>query len=192
MNAYRKEGTHEKSYATANGILMLLLLIGMIGAIATGLFTMRQAFVWPAIALAIGAAFVAGGFFMLQPNEAGVLSLFGAYLGTDRTPGLRWTLPWNGRKRLSVRARNHNVDTLKVNDKRGNTVEIAAVVVWRVEDTAQALFDVEDYESYVQVQSEAAIRSIASVYAYDHGEEHEVTLRGGGDDVAHAMKKELE
>jgi regulator of protease activity HflC (stomatin/prohibitin superfamily) len=94
--------------------------------------------------------------------------------------------------KLSLRAHNFNSDTLKVNDKRGNPVEIGAVVVWRVEDTAQAVFDVEDYESYVQVQSESAIRGIASLYAYDHGEEQELTLRGGGDEVAHALKKELE
>jgi regulator of protease activity HflC (stomatin/prohibitin superfamily) len=94
--------------------------------------------------------------------------------------------------KLSLRAHNFNSETLKVNDKRGNPVEIAAVVVWRVEDTAQAVFDVEDYESYIHVQSEAAIRSIASLYSYDHGEENELTLRGGGDEVAHALKKELE
>ena len=94
--------------------------------------------------------------------------------------------------KLSLRAHNFNSETLKVNDKRGNPVEIAAVVVWRVEDTAQAVFDVEDYESYVQVQSESAIRSIASLYAYDHGEEHELTLRGGGDEVAQELEKELE
>jgi regulator of protease activity HflC (stomatin/prohibitin superfamily) len=94
--------------------------------------------------------------------------------------------------KLSLRAHNFNSETLKVNDKRGNPVEIAAVVVWRVEDTAQAVFDVEDYESYVQVQSESAIRSIASLYAYDHGEEHEPTLRGGGDEISLELKKELE
>ncbi|MGQ0428951.1 MAG: SPFH domain-containing protein [Gammaproteobacteria bacterium] len=94
--------------------------------------------------------------------------------------------------KLSLRVHNFSSEKLKVNDKRGNPVEIAAVVVWRVENTAQAAFDVEDYESYVQVQSESAIRSIASLYAYDHGEEHEVTLRGGGDNVAHALNKELE
>jgi len=93
--------------------------------------------------------------------------------------------------KISLRAHNFNSDKLKVNDKRGNPVEIAAVVVWRVDDTAQAAFDVEDYESYVQVQSEAAIRSVASNYAYDHGEEQEVTLRGGGDEVALELKKEL-
>ena len=93
--------------------------------------------------------------------------------------------------KLSLRAHNFNSEKLKVNDKRGNPVEIAAVIVWRVEDTAQAVFDVEDYESYVQVQSESAIRGIASEYAYDHAEVNEVTLRGGGDEVAHALKKEL-
>jgi regulator of protease activity HflC (stomatin/prohibitin superfamily) len=93
---------------------------------------------------------------------------------------------------ISLRAHNFNSDKLKVNDKRGNPVEIAAVVVWRVDDTAQAAFDVEDYESYVTVQSESAIRSIASAYAYDHGEEHEITLRGGGDEIALELKKELE
>ena len=93
---------------------------------------------------------------------------------------------------ISLRARNFNSDKLKVNDKRGNPVEIAAVIVWRVEDTAQAAFDVEDFESYVTVQSESAIRYIASAYAYDYGEEDEVTLRGGGDEVSHELKKELE
>jgi regulator of protease activity HflC (stomatin/prohibitin superfamily) len=94
--------------------------------------------------------------------------------------------------KLSLRVHNFSSQTLKVNDKRGNPVEIAAVVVWRVDDTAQAVFDVEDYESYVQVQSESAIRSIASLYSYDHGEENELTLRSGGDEVAHELKKELE
>ena len=94
MTAYRKEATHEQSYATANGIAMLLLLIGMIAGLVAGILTLRQGFIWPAIGLGIASAFVSGGFFMLQPNEAGVLTLFGDYLGTDRTPGLRWTLPW--------------------------------------------------------------------------------------------------
>src|SRR5688572_24086801 len=157
------------------------------------------------------------GFFTLEPNEARVLILFGAYKGTVRTSGFHWANPLYARSRgtasapelpvakklfegarqprpktkLSLRVHNFNSETLKVNDKRGNPVEIAAVVVWRVEDTAQAVFDVEDYESYVQVQSESGIRSIASLYAYDHGEDHELTLRSGGDEVAHALTKEL-
>jgi regulator of protease activity HflC (stomatin/prohibitin superfamily) len=169
--------------------------------------------------------FLCFGFFTLEPNEARVLILFGAYKGTVRRSGFHWANPLYARNRgavpgstpmpkkvklgplsvsdgtltqpklktkLSLRVHNFNSETLKVNDKRGNPVEIAAVVVWRVEDTAQAVFDVEDYESYVQVQSESAIRGIASLYAYDHGENHEVTLRSGGDEVAHELRKELE
>ena len=121
---------------------------------------------------------------------------FGDYLGTERRPGLRWTLPWNIRKRVSARARNHNIDTLKVNDKRGNPVEIGAVVVWRVEDTAQALFDVEDFENFVKVQSESALRHVATRYNYDSGEDHdestEITLRAGADVVADALRNELQ
>jgi regulator of protease activity HflC (stomatin/prohibitin superfamily) len=112
--------------------------------------------------------------------------------GTRIGPGASGIIYKPLKATISLRARNFNSDKLKVNDKRGNPVEIAAVIVWRVEDTAQAAFDVEDFESYVTVQSEAAIRSVASAYAYDHGEEDEVTLRGGGDEVAHELKKELE
>ena len=111
----------------------------------------------------------------------------GALSVSDGSTGSRPKL----KTKLSLRAHNFNSERLKVNDKRGNPVEIAAVIVWRVEDTAQAVFDVEDYESYVQVQSESAIRGIASEYAYDHAEDNEVTLRGGGDEVAHALKNEL-
>jgi regulator of protease activity HflC (stomatin/prohibitin superfamily) len=194
MSAYRREGTHERSVATMNGIAMLLLLLALAAALAVGLGVLRQAFVWPAIGLVVAIGFIAGGFFMLQPNEAGVLTLFGDYLGTDRAPGLRWTLPWNMRKRVSVRARNHNVEMLKVNDKRGNPVEIAAVVVWRVEDTGQAMFDVDDFEHFVRVQSESALRHVATRYDYDEGADHEpgeVTLRGGADTVAEALRGEL-
>jgi regulator of protease activity HflC (stomatin/prohibitin superfamily) len=147
----------------------------------------------------------------LQPNEARVLILFGAYRGTVRDSGFWWANPFYSRSRtssvsgtslkalaannsskISLRVRNFNSEKLKVNDKRGNPVEIAAVVVWRVEDTAKAVFDVDDYESYVHIQSEAAIRHIASIYAYDHGEEHEPTLRESTDEVAAGLKKELQ
>ena len=192
MSAYRKEGSIEKTYVTANGIAMLLLLIALVAAEIAGILVLKRAFVWPAIGVAIAIAFVAPGFFMLQPNQAVVLTLFGEYLGTDRAPGLRWTLPWNLRKKLSVRARNHNIDQLKVNDKRGNPVEIAAVVVWRVEDTAQALFDVEDYENFVKVQAEAAIRHVASEYPYDHIEDEGPSLRANADDVTATLQSELQ
>jgi regulator of protease activity HflC (stomatin/prohibitin superfamily) len=122
--------------------------------------------------------------------------LFGDYAGTDRNAGLRWYWPWYSRKKVSLRARNLNGERLKVNDKRGNPIEIAAVVVWRVEDTAQALFDVEDFEVYIHLQSESALRHLASNYNYDEGEEHdgakEITLRAGADTVAEALQQELQ
>jgi regulator of protease activity HflC (stomatin/prohibitin superfamily) len=178
--------------------------------------------------LAFAGLVIIGGYFTLQPNQARVLILFGAYKGTVRSSGFHWANPFYSRSRgispqkesssgegdprnrsarrrsagalgiqwlatkLSLRAHNFSSDALKVNDKRGNPVEIAAVVVWRVENTAQAVFDVEDYTSYVEIQSESAIRSIASRYAYDQGEEHEITLRGGADEVALALKEELQ
>jgi regulator of protease activity HflC (stomatin/prohibitin superfamily) len=195
MSTYRKEGTFEKPYLTMNGIAALLLLVALIVAEIAGVIVMHAAFARIAVVIALAIVFIGAGFFMLQPNEAGVLTLFGDYLGTERKPGLRWTWPWNIRKRVSVRARNQNIETLKVNDKRGNPVEIGAVVVWRVQDTAQALFDVEDFENFVRVQSESALRHTATRYNYDFGEEHEaneVTLRAGADVVADALREELQ
>jgi regulator of protease activity HflC (stomatin/prohibitin superfamily) len=192
MNEYRKQGTFEAPVFSVNGIAMLMLLLAL-GVVEV--FLARAAAPVPIIVVGVAIVFVALGFYMLQPNMAGVLTLFGAYVGTDRTPGLRWTLPWNARRRMSVRARNHNVETLKVNDKRGNPVEIAAVVVWRVEDTATALFDVDDFEQFVRVQSESALRHVASRYNYDTGEDHEmhdVTLREGADVIVEALREELQ
>ena len=194
MTPYRKsEGNFERPYLTLNGIAILLLVIGLIVLEALAIAAIRNPVIIGANAIAI--VFLSLGFFMLQPNEAGVLTLFGAYLGTERTPGLRWTWPWNLRKRVSVRVRNHAVDTLKVNDKRGNPIDIGAVVVWRVQDTAQALFDVDDFEQFVHVQSESALRHVASRYNYDNAEDHEkheVTLRAGADVVAEALRDELQ
>ncbi len=132
------------------------------------------------------------GHFTLQPNEARVLILFGAYKGTARESGFHWTNPFYTKRKVSLRSRNLNGEKLKVNDKRGNPIEIAAVVVWRVEDTAQAIFDVEDYEHYVKIQSESAVRHLANSYAYDQGEEHEITLRSSADEVSAALKVELQ
>jgi regulator of protease activity HflC (stomatin/prohibitin superfamily) len=132
------------------------------------------------------------GHFTLQPNEARVLILFGAYKGTVRQSGFHWTNPLYSKPQVSLRSRNLNGEKLKVNDKRGNPIEIAAVVVWRVDDTAQALFDVQDYEQYVRIQSESAVRHLANSFAYDHGEDNEITLRSGADEVAAALKQELQ
>jgi regulator of protease activity HflC (stomatin/prohibitin superfamily) len=133
-----------------------------------------------------------GGFYMLQPNEAAVITLFGDYRGSDRSTGLRWVWPWMIRKKLSIRVNNFTSDRIKVNDLRGNPIEIAANVVWRVSDTAQAMFDVADYRKFIEVQIESAIRTIGSKYPYDDIEHKEVTLRGDHDVVNAELETELQ
>ncbi len=138
--------------------------------------------------------FILAGLYMLQPNEAAILTLFGRYAGTDRAEGLRWANPLCMKRKISLRSRNLNAPTLKVNDKRGNPVEISAVVVWRVDDTAQAVFNVDDFDNYVRVQAEAALRHLATQFAYDEGEDlapGETTLRSGPAAVQ-ALKTELQ
>ncbi len=132
------------------------------------------------------------GFFTLQPNESAVLLLFGSYKGTVRTPGFHWANPFYSKMKVSLRTRNFNSDKLKVNDQRGNPTEIAAVVVWRVEDTAQACFEVDDYKDYVRIQSESALRHLATRYPYDTVVENELSLRGSTDEVSNALKVELQ
>ena len=175
----------------ALGVLLVLVIVALAGTrslpFVGGILTV--------VVLLVGAILCFVGLYMLQPNEAAILTLFGAYRGTDRSAGLRWVNPFYSRRKISLRARNQNSPTLKVNDKRGNPVEIGAAVVWRVRDTAKAVFEVEDFETYVAVQSEAALRHLASMYNYDEGEDHgvrEITLRGGLDDVAQALKDELQ
>src|ERR1043166_3402176 len=239
MNANTvKSANDERQAGAVNGWLMLFvnfaLLMGgavwLVRIIVSAASRHDPTALWwliAAILLEVLGIILLFGHFTLQPNEARVLILFGAYRGTVRTSGFWWAHPFYARVRariplppgsvsqetvkaaaakgmgstflyrnlnakISLRARNFNSEKLKVNDKRGNPVEIAAVVVWRVEDTAKAAFDVDDYESYVHIQSESAIRHIASLYAYDRGEEHEPTLRESADEVAAAMKKELQ
>jgi regulator of protease activity HflC (stomatin/prohibitin superfamily) len=132
------------------------------------------------------------GHFTLQPNGACALVMFGDYRGTVRQSGFYWTNPFMTKLKISLRARNMETQKLKVNDKRGNPIEIAAVVVWRVEDTAQALFDVDNYLEFVKIQCETAVRHLANSYAYDHGEEGEITLRSGVDEVSAALCRELQ
>jgi regulator of protease activity HflC (stomatin/prohibitin superfamily) len=145
-------------------------------------------FVLPSILLAI-LSFV--GLFTVQPNQGVVLVLFGTYVGSAKKNGWWWTNPFVTRKRISLRARNLNGQTLKVNDNHGNPVEIAAIVVWRVRDTAQAVFDVDDYERYVNVQSETAVRHLASQYPYDEYESDAISLRGSTDKVSEFLAQEL-
>ena len=150
---------------------------------------------WPWIKAAItllAGILLSVGFFVLQPNQAGALVLFGHYQGTVKENGFCWRNPFTSVKKISLRARNLNGEKLKVNDKVGNPIEIAAVVVWKVQNTAEALFDVDDYEDYVSVQSEAAVRHLAGRYPYDSHEGDEVSLRGGTDEVNVELTKELQ
>ncbi|MGB7745919.1 MAG: SPFH domain-containing protein [Verrucomicrobiia bacterium] len=228
-----KSASNENQTNAVNGWIMLIFNLALlIGAIAWFVWLVAHAekshedpgiLLLAPILIAVLAIILLKGHFTLQPNEARVLILFGAYKGTVRQSGFWWANPLYSRIRgcslptgssaperakvstniatlsqrglsakISLRARNFNSERLKVNDKRGNPVEIAAVVVWRVEDTAKAAFDVDDYESYIHIQSESAIRHTANLYAYDRGEEHELTLRESADEVAAALKKELQ
>ncbi|MDP4183421.1 MAG: SPFH domain-containing protein [Bacillota bacterium] len=134
-----------------------------------------------------------GGFFTLQPNEAAVLIMFGEYRGTVKKSGWHFTNPFYTKKKISLRSRNLNGEKLKVNDEAGNPIEIAAVIVWRVDNTVQAVFDVENYIDYVKIQSESAIRHIAGMYPYDITDQtHNISLRGSADEVSEALKNELQ
>ncbi|WP_242137927.1 MULTISPECIES: SPFH domain-containing protein [unclassified Sphingomonas] len=184
----------EQSATTSSGYAMLLVMVAAIAFAGFGLTALRQESDFGGViitAAALVCVFVAGGFYMQQPNQATAITLFGAYKGTDRRTGLRWVLPWLGRKRVSLRANNMISERLKVNDLRGNPIEIAAQVVWRVTDTAQALFDIDDYKAFVIVQIEAAVRTIGARYPYDDYEHQEVTLRGNHDQVGAELRTEL-
>ena len=192
--------THSKSTerpaSTANGLLMLLvgllLLVG--GPVLVAQDPDNVLLVIGGIVTAVVGLLLLCGLYSLQPNEGMAILLFGDYRGTDRKTGLRWVLPWYSRKKISLRVRNLTSDKLKVNDKRGSPIEIAANVVWRVEDSAQALFDVDDYQTFVNIQVDTALRDITSHYAYDHGDDEaapEMTLRSDAEDVAARLRDEL-
>jgi regulator of protease activity HflC (stomatin/prohibitin superfamily) len=181
----------ERPLQVMSGWVMLPVVIAMFAGALFMLLRGGQVLIGAPL-MVLTAVFM-GGFFTLQPNEARVLVLFGDYRGTVRHDGFHWANPFYAKgMKISLRARNLNGETLKVNDKRGNPIEIAAVVVWRVSDTAKAMFDVDHYESYVSIQSESAVRHLANSYAYDHGEENEVTLRSGMDEVSLALTRELQ
>ena len=187
--------TSERPAATMSGYAMLIVLFVAILADVYGITQLSNASImgfFLVIVATIVFILVMPGFYMLQPNQAAAITLFGSYSGTDRTTGLRWTWPWMAKKKVSVRANNFISEKIKVNDLRGNPIEMAAQIVWRVVDTAQALFDVDDYKQFVRVQVEAAIRTIGSRYPYDDFEHQEVTLRGNHDQVASELRTELQ
>jgi regulator of protease activity HflC (stomatin/prohibitin superfamily) len=188
--------SEERAAQTFNGYAMVALALILLAAMVYMVFlAFATGGSFGPIALAalclIAFIFITSGFYMLQPNQAAAITLFGAYRGTDRTEGLRWVWPWMWRTRISVRANNLISEQIKVNDLRGNPIEIAAQVVWRVTDTAQALFDIDDYRDFVAAQIEAAIRSIGSRYPYDDIEHKEVTLRGNHDEVGAELRVAL-
>ncbi len=197
MNQQALSRTGEIERRTTSGYVGLGVGIVLIAAAA--FFALNVGVAGPqalviAVPLFILGAFVLSGLYMLQPNEAAILLLFGAYKGTDRTEGLRWANPFYRKQKISLRAHNLASERLKVNDKRGNPIEIAAAIVWRVHDSAQASFDVENYEQYVRIQAEAAVRHLASSYAYDEGDdlhEGEITLRAGQERVTGSLIREL-
>lgn len=183
-----------------NGYVQLLVLLALIGvsawlipALAPGgqLNDSPPLFIAAITAAIVIILVVACGFFMIQPNQAAVLTLFGEYKGTERTEGLRWVWPWIMRAKMSARAHNIHSEKVKINDLRGNPIEIACNVVWRVADTAQASFDVDDYKQFVEIQIEAGLRTVGSRHPYDDFENEEVTLRGSGEVVNRELLEEL-
>ena len=195
MNASRERGA-----SSTSGYLMLILFLTLlvltiwrIIAVVGGDQPRSEMFGFVVgVGLAMFALLlISSGFYMIQPNQGAAITLFGSYRGTDRNTGLRWVWPWMGKTKISVRANNLISDKIKVNDLRGNPIEMAAQVVWRVVDTAQALYDVDDYKAFVMVQIEAAVRTIGARYPYDDFTHQEVTLRGNHDQVGSELRTEL-
>ena len=185
-----------KSFSGYLSLLIALLALAMIPVVfVLAAKTDSPFFAFTGIvACVLFFLFLLKGMYMLQPNQSALLLLFGSYRGTDYSTGLRWANPFFSKKKVSLRLRNFNSVTLKVNDKRGNPIEIAAAVVWKVSDTARAVLDIDDYERYVPVQAESALRRLANEYSYDtHDDDQaELTLRGGADEVVSRLKRELE
>ena len=186
----------ERDYNGVAGIPMLLLWLVSVGLLVWALVAAIQersvaGIISSSFLLAL-AALAAAGFFMVNPNEGKVLQLFGDYRGTAKRQGLRWANPFLAKKAISLRVRNFESSHLKVNDNEGNPIEIAAVVVWKVVETAEAAFEVDDYENYVHVQSEAALRNLATSYPYDAHDENHISLRGHTSAVAEHLKREVQ
>jgi regulator of protease activity HflC (stomatin/prohibitin superfamily) len=186
----------EKERHTASGLLMLVIFLIMLVVAALGLFravrVMDGVGIVVFVVILVVDIFMMTGLFTVAPNEGLVLQLFGAYRGTARDEGLRWANPFYSKRRISLRVRNFESGQLKVNDTDGNPIDIAAVVVWRVVDTAEAVFEVDEYEHYVKVQSEAAVRNLATRYPYDAHVAGEVSLRGNTTEIAKDLKDQIQ
>lgn len=177
-----------------NGFTMLLVLFAAIAVLISFIVSQviaEQPNFWFFVPLAC-IAFIAPGFFMVQPNQARVMTFFGRYVGTIKANGLRWTIPFFIGRTISLRIRNFESNQMKVNDNHGNPIEIATVVVWSVEDTAEAIFEVDDYASFVSIQSESALRNMAISYPYDQHEDDAIALRSHPQEVSEALKIEIQ
>lgn len=186
----------EKAIKAPNGITTILILfllqVGTIAIVANAIITESGFTALLGVILFILVFICWFGFYMVNPKEARVLQLFGKYVGTVHESGLRWSNPFFTKMRVSVRVRNFESGKLKVNDKNGNPIEIAAVIVWEVIDTAEAVFQVDDYEDFVSIQSESALRNLATSYAYDHHEDDGISLRSNPIEISEALKGEVQ
>ena len=186
----------EREAASLPGLVVLLLLLAAMAATIYSLVIQASddapLLIVGHVVLIVVEAFLLAGLFVVNPNEGRVMQFFGDYVGTVKQAGLRWANPFYTKKRISLRVRNFESARLKVNDNEGNPIEIAAVVVWRVVDTAEAVFEVDDYQNFVKVQTEAAVRNLATRYKYDAHEEDQMSLRGNTAEVADHLKKEIQ
>jgi regulator of protease activity HflC (stomatin/prohibitin superfamily) len=190
------EAIVEKAAKKLNGFLMLFVVFALFifeaYLLVHGIKTENDSILWIFIPLLIILFISFGGFTVIQPNDSRVLILFGKYIGTVRDSGFWWVNPFTSKTKVSLRIHNFNSEKIKVNDLHGNPIEIAAVIVWRVIDSARALFDVQNYEEFVAIQSETAIRGLASDYAYDASEDEKHSLRGNTQEISEELKKQVQ
>lgn len=190
------EAIVEKTAKKLNGFLILFVVFALFifeaYLLVQGIKTENDSILWIFIPLLIILFISFGGFSIIQPNDSRVLILFGKYIGTVRDSGFWWVNPFTEKKKVSLRIHNFNSEKIKVNDLHGNPIEIAAVIVWRVIDSARALFDVQNYEEFVAIQSETAIRGLASDYAYDASEDEKHSLRGNTQEISEELKKQVQ
>jgi regulator of protease activity HflC (stomatin/prohibitin superfamily) len=192
MTDQQINSTREQPAASRGGGLWLIIVLALVVAAIISPALRGPIGIFLSIPLVLAALFVSAGFYTVQPNQTVALTVFGNYKGSDRNTGLRWVPFWYGRRKVSLRVRNVTSEALKVNDQRGNPIEIAANIVWHVSDSAQALFDVDDYTAFVNIQIETALRETARQYAYDHAEDGQPTLRDDADIVGQRLKEDLQ
>lgn len=185
-----KKMMEEKKGFAVNGYIAFAILLATASLIAFEVLSARAGI--STVIIFIATVIALPGFFMVQPNQAKVMTFFGSYVGTVKKNGLQWTIPFFMRRTISLRVRNFESSQLKVNDNHGNPIEIATVVVWSVDDTAEAIFEVDDYISFVNIQSESALRNLAVSYPYDQHEGEEIALRSNPQEVSEALKKEIQ